>query len=515
MQKKYTLQEFCDIVAEKNMFQTQIIEPFLRAIQKFSDRNAFYIDEEFFTYKHLEESISKIRFQLIDNQDDIVGLVANDDLETYASIFALWVEGKAYIPLEPTAPAERNQTIIEQANIKTILNSSDDLQLVENRNTISTKNLKPVELKHQDILFKEISDQKMAYILFTSGSTGTPKGVPITRENLACFVEAFWKTGYDIDHTDRCLQMFELTFDLSIMSYLIPLLKGACVYTIPKNRIKYSYIFELMDEHELTVALMVPSMLNYLRPYFDEIDCPKMKYSMFCGEPLYQSITDEWAKCIPNAKIDNVYGPTEDTIFCTVYTYNRNGVNETKNDILSIGKAMYNNYIDVFDEENNMVNAGEIGELCLSGKQLTQGYINNEKLNQEKFFVKELSGEKIRFYRTGDLCIRNITGNFDFIERKDSQVKIQGYRIELGEIEYHCRVFLKEINAIALPFNNKTNNMEIALFVETDEKNIDLDKLKEYLYAKIPAYMIPTKYYFMSKFPVNSSDKIDRETFAK
>jgi len=492
------------------MFQTQVIEPFLKAIQKFSDRNAFCINEFFFTYKHLEESITKIRFQLIDNQDDIIGLVANDDLETYASIFALWFEGKAYISLDPTTPTERNQTIIEQANIKTILNSSGNLQLFENRNTISTKNLKPAELERQDVLSKEISDQKMAYILFTSGSTGTPKGVPITRENLACFVESFWKTGYEIDHNDRCLQMFELTFDLSIMSYLIPLLKGACVYTIPKNRIKYSYIFKLMDEHELTVALMVPSMLNYLRPYFDEINCTKMKYSMFCGEPLYQSITNEWAKCIPHAKIDNVYGPTEDTIFCTVYTYNKNGENEAKNDILSIGKAMYNNYIDVFDEENNILNTGEIGELCLSGKQLTPGYVNNEKLNQEKFFFKELVGEKIRFYRTGDLCIRNTTGNFDFVGRKDSQVKIQGYRVELEEIECHCRVFLKEINAIVIPFNNKTNNTELALFMETDEQNFVIDKLKEYLYSKIPAYMIPTKYYFMSKFPVNSSDKIDR-----
>jgi len=492
------------------MFQTQIIEPFLNSLQEFSDRNAFCINQEFFTYKHLEESILKIRFQLIDNKDDVIGLVTNDDLETYASIFALWLEGKAYTPLSPIIPKERNQSIIEQVNVKTVLDSSDSIQLFENTKTIATKNLKPVKIDCQEFLSTEISDQKNAYILFTSGSTGTPKGVPITRENLAYFVEAFWKIGYELDHTDRCLQMFELTFDLSVVSYLIPLLKGACVYTIPKNKIKYSYIFELMDEQELTMALMVPSMLNYLRPYFDEIDCPKMKYSMFCGEALYQSITEEWAKCIPNAKIDNVYGPTEDTIYCTVYTYNRNGSNEANNDVLSIGKAMYNNYIDVFDEENNIVDIGEIGELCLSGKQLTPGYVNNEKLNQEKFFEKEISGEKIRFYRTGDLCIRNSSGNFDFIGRKDSQVKIQGYRIELGEIELHCKTFLKEINAITIPFNNKTNNTEIALFIESDEQNVIIDEIKEYLYTKLPAYMVPTKYYFVPKFPVNSSDKIDR-----
>jgi len=492
------------------MFQSQIIKPFINSIQEFADRNAFCINEKFFTYKYFCETILKIKQQITDNDDDVIGLVANDDIETYAAIFAIWSEGKAYTPFNPLVPTVRNQSIIDQLNIKTVLDSSDNLLLFENAKTVSTKDLKSIELNYKEIAFKEVKDNKNAYILFTSGSTGTPKGVPITRENLAYFVEAFWELGYDIDHEDRCLQMFELTFDLSVVSYLIPLLKGACIYTIPKDKIKYSYIFELMDEHELTFVLMVPSMLNYLRPYFDEIDCPKMKYSLFCGEALFQTITDEWAKCIPNAKIDNVYGPTEDTIFCTAYTYNRNGNNESKNDIISIGKAMYNNYVDVFDDENNIVNTGEIGELCLSGKQLTQGYINNEQLNLEKFFFKELSGEKIRFYKTGDLCIRNSTGNFDFIGRKDSQVKIQGFRIELGEIEHHCRAFLKEINAVAIPFNNMVNNTEIALFIETHEQNKIIDDLKEYLYAKLPAYMVPSKYYFVPKFPVNNSDKIDR-----
>ena len=493
-----------------NMFKTQIIEPFLNSIQEFPDRNAFCIDGQYYTYNCLKESISKIKSHLFDNKDDIIGLITNDDLETYASIFALWFEGKAYIPLNPTAPIERNQAIIEQVNVKTILDSSDNIQLFESAKTISTKNLKPVEIDPQEILSKKFSDQKIAYILFTSGSTGTPKGVPITRENIASFVEAFWKLGWEIDHNDRCLQMFELIFDMSVMAYLIPLLKGACVYTIPKNQIKYSYIFELMEEYELTVTFMVASILKYIRPYFDEINCPKMRYSLFAGEALHQSLAEEWAKCIPNARIDNAYGPTEDTIIDAFYTFNRNGNNEARNGILSFGKAMYNTYMETFDEDNKMLNTGEIGELCVSGGQLMPGYVNNEKLNQEKFFFKEISGKKIRFYRTGDICIKNATGNFVFVERKDHQVKVQGYRIELGEIEHHCSEFLKKINAVTIPFSNKVNNTEIALFIETKEQNALIDELKDYLYAKLPAYMIPTKYYFVPKFPVTASDKIDR-----
>ena len=103
-----------------------------------------------------------------------------------------------------------------------------------------------------------IYDDELAYIFFTSGTTGESKGVPITRANIAGFINAFWEMGLNIDENDKFLQMFELTFDLSVMSYLVPLLKGSCIYTIPKTVIKYNYIFELLDEHDLTVALMVP-----------------------------------------------------------------------------------------------------------------------------------------------------------------------------------------------------------------------------------------------------------------
>ena len=137
-----------------------------------------------------------------------------------------------------------------------------------------------------------VQDQDLAYIFFTSGTTGEPKGVPITRDNVASFVEAFWECGFKIDKNDRVLQMFELTFDLSVMSYLVPLLKGACVFTIPKNKIKYNYIFELLDEHNLTVALMVPSILHYLRPYFQEAGSSRRyppRYPASCSPILQEA----------------------------------------------------------------------------------------------------------------------------------------------------------------------------------------------------------------------------------
>ena len=290
------------------MFDNCIIHQFLETAAEYSKSNAFCIAGEYYTYHSFICRIGAITKSLESINETNIALITNDDLDTYASIFAIWITGKAYIPLNPNSPVERNQSVINQVGIKTVLNAEETNQLE------SLEYEKSIDIL-QKLTLNSNFDSQLAYIFFTSGSTGVPKGVKISKKNVASFVEAFWEAGYDINEKDRCLQMFELTFDLSVMSYLIPLLKGACVYTIPKDEIKYSYIFELMDEKELTVALMVPSILNYLRPYFDEIDCPKMRYSLFCGEALHNDIVEEWSECVPNARIDNVYGPTEKYYF--------------------------------------------------------------------------------------------------------------------------------------------------------------------------------------------------------
>jgi D-alanine--poly(phosphoribitol) ligase subunit 1 len=424
-------------------------------------------------------------------------------LDTYASIFAIWSTGKTYVPLNPGTSAERNKSIIDQIGIKTILNSDETICLVSQDFESSVELLK-------SYIYKPDFDSQLAYVFFTSGSTGVPKGVMITKKNVASFVKAFWAMGYDVSEKDRFLQMFELTFDLSVMSYLIPLLKGACIYTIPKGQVKYSYIYELMDEKELTMALMVPSILNYLRPYFNEIDCPKMRYSLFCGEALNSQIVEEWSNCVPNARIDNVYGPTEDTIFCTYYTYKRESENDTHNGVLSIGKSMLNNLSIIFNDENTQSAINEIGELCLAGAQLTPGYFNNSSLNQIMFFNTYYKGINTRFYRSGDLCLLRENGNIVYVGRKDSQVKIQGYRVELLEVEYYARKAIKgKFLLVALVIENSVGNNEVAIVFES--QTFDIAIVKEYMQSKLPSYMVPTQYYFIKPFPLNINGKIDRK----
>ncbi len=478
------------------------------AIEKNDTQNAFYFGDTFYTYKEFAQVISNIRKGIQDHiseNDSTVGLITNDDIETYASIIALWLEGKAYVPLNPEFPESRNHTVIKQAEINSILDSSTD-KVFDQFKTIQSNTLDIAEI---NLTPRQIGPNELAYIFFTSGTTGTPKGVPITFGNLSGFIDAFWDLGYEITNKDRCLQMFELTFDLSVMSYLGPILKGACIYTIPKDEIKYSYIFELMEDHELTFALMVPSILHYLRPYFDEINCPAMKFSLFCGEALPLDVTQEWSQCIPNATIANVYGPTECTIFCTDYTYKRDSENKTYNGVLTIGKDMKNTTTIIVDEDNNEVGIGEKGELCLSGAQLTPGYWKNEEKNKEVFFDKEHEGKKVRFYRTGDLCTIDDQGDILYLGRVDFQAKIQGFRVELSEIEFHAKAVLDKKNSVAVAFINSIHNTEIGLVIESTA--FDTKQLIEDLKNRLPQYMIPTQIRFIDSFPLNTNGKTDRK----
>ena len=477
------------------------------AIIKNKDLNAFCINGTFYSYNDLALCITKIRSEIQKHTTDVysIGLVTHDDLQTYASIFALWFEGKAYVPINPKFPQQRNQQIIDQAGIQYVLNSDTNFEKYNIKlihTSFAFNSSEDVELP------KVILEDQLAYIFFTSGTTGVPKGVPITLKNLSAFVDAFNNMDYPITNTDRCLQMFDLTFDLSVFSYLLPILNGACVYTIPPDAIKYSYIYELLEDQEISFALMVPSILHYLRPYFSEIHCPKLKYNLFCGEALPVDVVKEWSSCVPNALIANVYGPTECTIFCTNYTLNFDEIAH-HNGVVAIGKPMKNTDILVVDENNNLVNIGNEGELCLSGKQLTSGYWNNEEKNRESFFWVESETKRVQFYRTGDLCKADESGNLQYLGRVDFQAKIQGYRVELSEIEYEAKKAFPSINLVAVAFVNQLGNYEIGLCLETEfcDTLSGINLLKD----KLPQYMIPTKIKFLKEFPLNSNGKTDRK----
>ena len=496
-----------------------MLEMIKESYERFSTRNAFYINGLFYNYSDFAQTVSNIRNYLelhFKGKEKLAGFLIYDDLESYASPFGILFAEMGFVPINPENPIERNISIIKQAGLKVILTSKDNLELQSSAKTegfilVNIKNLTNSKI---DLTVKNTDEEETAYILFTSGSTGTPKGVPLSRKNLYSFADAFFKLGYKIDERDRFLQIFDMTFDLSIMSYVIPLCIGACVYTVPPGGIKYASAYTLLEEQEITFSLMVPSILTYLRPYFNEINLEKMKYSLFCGEALYVDIVREWSKCVPNALIQNVYGPTEATIFCSTYTIPKN-ISEIKNynGSVCIGKAMENMGLAIYDENNSPVYPGEKGELCLTGDQLTPGYINNPVKNKEAFFIATSNGVQKRYYRTGDLAFVDENGDFMYSGRIDFQIKVQGYRVELGEIEHYVRQYTRLNNVAAVAFERNTGIVQIYLFLENYTGEIN--EIRMHLKSKVPSYMLPAEISSIPSFPLNVNGKVDRKALLK
>lgn len=483
-------------------FRNYIINPLFDSLTNKGDRNSFCIANEYYTYSDLYNYINIIRSNICEIKDDYIGLVINDDIYTYSSILALWFEGKCYVPLHPNQPLDRCLDIIQQVDIHFVLDSTP-----ESRYSDQTV-YNPTKLLFKDgfdISIKDYSDEKSAYILFTSGSTGVPKGVVLSRNNISSFIKAFSMTGINLNDKDRCLQCFDLTFDVSVQAFLYPLLFGACVYTIPYTAMKFLASAEVIDKYKITFAEVAPSMIRFLRPYLSDFDSSSIRYCILTAEASDLELVEEWSKFIPDAEIFDFYGPTEATIYCTYYKFNRKGSNKALNGNLSIGKPLYGIEAIILDVDSGiLLSQGRKGELCVSGNQITPGYWKNEAKNSEVF----VTIDNKKYYKTGDLCYFDEDGDIMYSGRIDFQTKIQGFRVELGEIEFLAHQFLNQ-KTVAVTYVNKYGNTEIALFVETDK--LEDSQLKEFLVSKLPPYMIPSKIQSLTKFPLNSNYKIDRK----
>jgi D-alanine--poly(phosphoribitol) ligase subunit 1 len=489
------------------------------AIEKFQQRPAFFIQNTSFSYADVARTASKIKKaveQQATSSERMIGFLTYDDFESYCSAVAILFTRFGFVPINPENPIDRNASVIGQAEIRTILSSRRDPKLEshceqQGIRLIDTSALDGCEI---DLAVPNVQGDDIAYLLFTSGSTGVPKGVPLSRQNLYEFMNAFFALGYDMDETDRVLQMFDMTFDLSLMSYLAPLCRGACVYTVPPGGIKYASVYTVLEEQKISVALMVPSIITHLRPYFDEIRLDEMKYSLFCGEALYEDVAREWMNCVPHARVQNVYGPTEATIFCLTYDMSRKGNGKSFNGIVCIGRPMENMGAIVVDESLRPVKAGEKGELCLTGLQLTNGYWKNPERNKEAFFTLDDGGVERRYYRTGDVAFRDTEGDFMFGGRLDQQVKIQGFRVELSEIEHHVREFTGAANVAAVADDSGgVGNIVIHLVVAGN--SVDVNAISKYLEMKVPKYMIPAAIHKLDALPLNVNGKTDRKALLR
>lgn len=470
---------------------------------------AFFIDNHTYTYENLFQEVARLEVLIQSLRlypQEVVVVVTNDDLTTYAAILTLWKLGLVYLPIHPDHPKSRNKDIISDAAARLVLTSRSDVSGIPDAEVVVDMNMEvSVNLTLPALQVKPDPTQNLAYILYTSGSTGKPKGVQITHSNFLAFIDSFEALGLGLSERDRCLQCFDITFDVGIQCFVLPLVHGACVYTVPHDVMKFSYVYELLEDQEITFGVFAPSMIKLLRPYFDDIRLNTLRVCILTAEASPVDLIREWQDCIPKARVINLYGPTECTVYCTGYDIGANQIH-VHNGKIAIGSSFRHVECIVVDEHRQEVKPGRWGELCLAGDQLTPGYYKNETLNQEKFFLHR--GK--RFYLTGDQC-RWEGEVLIYGGRLDNQVKLQGFRVELGEVEHRIQDMVKK-EVVAIAYEDKQGTTKLGLCMEgTSEEG---QELMERCKTQLPAYMIPARILSLEAFPLNVNQKLDRKVIA-
>ena len=291
----------------------------------------------------------------------------------------------------------------------------------------------------------------------------------------------------------------------------LSILHGACLY-VPNNSEKINPV-KFIYKHSITHALMVPSSITFMkkmRVLKEQFFC-SLKYLAFAGEtlPFHDAIL--MAEVTPHAKLENIYGPTEATIACTYFEFDKNTKElPVYSGSMPIGNAYDGMNVELFDNNLNKIIDNSIGQIVLSGKQLAKGYVNNEEQTKEKFIL--INNEL--HYLTGDLG-RKINGEIVFLGRNDSQVQIKGYRVEIFEIEHAISKINGIISNAVIPTPVGAATYESTTAFLVCDKNIDTDIVKANLVKKLPNYMVPNKYIILDSMPLNSNGKIDRNQLKK
>lgn len=501
-----------------------IAKRFVDMSTTYPDQPALYCDERYFSYRELHDFVKTIQDTIAGNipQQGCVIAIADELNEfTYAGILAISLSGNVVLPFKPDMAPERIEYIFNKVKPACVLYSHKVKDSILQQYPFLDKYAQ-VTLNEQGNEFSNTSGKldldttysNIAYILFTSGSTGKPKGVPVTRKNVNAFLDYYLDhNNYQFSTSDKFLQVYDFTFDVSYFSTLVPLSCGATCYALDNKpgKMKFLQIIKMLQDHDITVVSMVPTVLLFIKKYLHKVQLPKLKYSFFSGDILYQDIAVAWKKCFPNGELHNFYGPTETTIVCTRYIWNEEqAAKESRNNIVPLGVSFPGMEDLIINEEGKPVAKGEVGELCFHGTQVIDNYVDHE--HEHMFINIEIDGVVKRFYRTGDLSSVNSYGTMLFHGRKDFQCKINGYRIEVPEVEKVLYEVVKSPVAVIAQRNVEGLNYLVAC-IEGD--SVPEDAIKEEMLRYLPEYMLPSKFHSLSSMPLNSNQKIDKQFLLK
>ena len=515
---------------------------FLRASSVFPDRSALVVSDVTYTYAQLRARAASIAATLDGHcrseRVSLTAVLGNRSEVVFSGVLGALFRGHGYVPLNATFPVGRIRTMLLKSGSRALVVDRDGVrclgEILEAIEESLVVLLPDVEedigeltarcpnhsfLRKEDMLPPEmwaagqVDSGDTAYLLFTSGSTGEPKGVPVSHENIRHFVDVM-VDRYEITETDRFSQMFELTFDLSVFDTFVAWEQGACVCCPSKMQMVAPAAY--IQDSGITIWFSVPSvgiLMQKLRMLSPGL-YPDLRVSLFCGEALPGDIPDAWSRAAPNSIVENLYGPTEVTLACTLYRWDGDASPaECENGVCPIGDPYPGMTALVADGSLSAIDDDSPGELLMAGPQVVSGYWE-DAARTEAAFVRRKGSDKV-YYRTGDLVRRRRDGGpLVYLGRIDSQVQIRGHRVELQEVETALREATAAGQAVAVGWPLDAGRADgVVGFIDRpiDDSSVLMVKLAD----RLPDYMVPKAVYSVGEFPLNSNGKVDRQALAK
>ena len=496
------------------------------------DRPAIRCSGESLTYAELEMRSNGMANVLLDlglRKGERVGIFMNKSLESAIAIYGIMKAGGAYVPLDPFAPVGRIGFVINDCGIRHVITNEAKREQINQIFTNGTcvehviglapsKDLQANYVPWEDTqsalvtpVDLHLTEQDLAYILYTSGSTGVPKGIMHTHRSGLSFAE--WASStYSLSYNDRVSNHAPLHFDLSTFDFFATAIAGGTTVIIPEALTKFpANLSKLMEDERISVWYSVPFALIQLmeRGNIQTRDLSALRWVLFAGEVFPTKHLRQLMSMLPGIRFSNLYGPTETNV-CTYYHVDR--IPADSDDTIPIGRPCANIEDLVLDLDDQSVPPGEVGELLIRGGVVMKGYWGQPEKTATGFYKRpSLEHFEDIFYRTGDLVQLDENGNYRYLGRKDRQIKTRGYRVELDEIEAALLAHegVQEAAAYPVPDQHGSNLIEAAVILR-ESVELDQSDLVDHLAQRLPAYAIPMRIDILEDFPRTSTGKINR-----
>lgn len=492
------------------LFEAQAHRTPLAVALRFEDRQV--------TYAQLNERADAVATLLQAagvGPDVLVAVFMDRSIEMVVALLATLKSGGAYVPIDPSYPANRIAFMLQDSSAALLLTQPHlEQHLSMHRGQIICLNaegsVNPARpMVGTRALHSRAASDNKCYVIYTSGSTGRPKGVAIPHRAIVNHM-LWMRSEFPLTADDRVLQKTPTSFDASVWEFYAPLISGAqLVMAAPDIHRSPGELIQAVIDHRITTLQLVPTMLEAMLEQPQLRQCMSLK-RVFCGgEALTSHMVRRLRAALPGVEIINLYGPTEASIDATFW---RCTVSEEALTTQPIGRPIANMQAFILSAQMQPQPIGVPGELHLSGSGLAHGYLNQPSLTAERFIQNPFREQPDdRLYKTGDLARHRADGVIEYLGRVDHQVKLRGHRIELGEIE---TVIARQPGiaacVVVVRHDDPANPLLTAYLVRSPGATTDEATLRQAARQDLPDYMTPAAFVWLDEFPRLPSGKIDR-----